>query len=136
MLLCYSVNAQIKIKCDIETGYLNDKYSLNLVDTYPLDGFEVQYNSGHVLYCDVIADFSIKKFHVEQQIYNVFSYEDYSFSPLEIVYKTRIYYKHKSFSCGYEHMCLHPVINQHNQISVVTRRGSYDKVFVRFTFEN
>ena len=137
ILISIYTNAQIKVKCDVEIGYLNDKYSLNIVDTYPLDGFEVQYKSGNVLYCDIIADFSMKRFHIEQQIYNIFSYNDgYSFSPLEILYKTRIYYKYKSFSGGIEHMCLHPIINQHNKIRVITRRGGYDKIFIRFTFEN
>ena len=61
--------AQIKIKSDIEMGYLNDKYSLNN------DGFFIQYESGNVLYCDIIADFSIKRFHVKQQIFNMFSFD-------------------------------------------------------------
>ena len=123
--------AQIKIVCDIEAGYLNDKYSLNN------DGFFIQYKSGNALYCDIIADFSIKRFHLKQQIYNVFTYEDgHSFSPMEILYKTRFYYRYKSFSGGIEHMCLHPIIKQHNILPLVTRRASYDKIFIKFTFEN
>ncbi len=123
--------AQIKVKCDVEIGYLNNKYSLNE------DGFFVQYKSGDVLYCDIIADFSIKRFHVEQQIFNMFSFDGgHSFKPMEILYKTRLYYKYKSFLGGIEHMCLHPIINQHNTLDLITRRASHDKIFIRFTFEN
>lgn len=137
LLSCYFVDAQIKVKCDIEIGYLNENISLNFVKAYPLDGFELQYNSGHVSYCDLVGEFSFKNIHLEQQIYNVFGHKNgYTFAALEILYKTRLYYKYKAFSGGFEHMCLHPIINQHNEISSITRRGSYDKIFIRFTFSN
>ncbi len=131
------LKAQIKIKGFIETGYLNARSSLNIVDTYPLDGFQVQYKSGNAFYCDIIADFSIKKFHIEQRLFNMFSYVDgRTFKAMEILYRSRIYYAWEFIQIGYEHMCLHPIINQHNKIDVITRRRGHDKIFIKFTFEN
>ena len=130
-MVSFALNAQIKVKCSIEMGYLNESTSLNN------DGSFIQYESGNALYCDIIADFSIKRFHLKQQLYNVFCYDgSYSFKPMEILYKTRFYYKYKFFSGGIEHMCLHPIINQHNTLDQITRRASHDKIFLRFTFEN
>ena len=125
-----NINAQLKIKGFIETGYFREGISINN------DGVLSDYDNENVLYSDIVFDLSIKNVHLEQQIFNVFDRGKPLFSVISILYKTRAYYKWKSFSLGYEHMCLHPIISQHNELPLSTIRASHNKIFLRFTFEN
>lgn len=126
---CKSSYAQIKTSGFVEVGYLNETLALNT------NGFVSNYQSGDVLYSNITLNFMLKDINLETELYNVFFYEDgKTFNVSEIKYRTRVYYKFKCLSLGYEHLCLHPIINQHNELSAVTRRTSHDKVFLRYTF--
>lgn len=129
-MLSFALNAQIKIVGFVEIGYLNEKSSLNAGNS------AFQYKTGNAMYSDITIDFSIKRIHFEQQIYNVFSPDNIGFSVMEIIYKSKLYYNYEPFIIGCEHMCLHPIINQHNELPFLTRRGSFNKIFIRFTFNN
>lgn len=132
VLVVFKANAQDNLQVNgfVETGYLkesmvtNENTVLQAVD-YP-----------NAFYTDILFDFSIKGFHMEQQIYNIFTYpgSGYTFKPHEIRFITRLYYTHKAFTIGVDHMCLHPIIVNHNDDPVVTRRGNHDKIFIRYTF--
>lgn len=132
-LSIFEVNvAQIRVNGYVEIGYITERSALNQIGEvvtlyYP--------NAG---YSDLTLNFSRKGWGVEQQIYNVFGHSRGSrtFKPLDILYKTRLKYKWKGISIGYEHMCLHPIINQHNELEIITRRRSHDKLFLRFNFGN
>jgi len=131
LIVLQSVNGQIKVRGFVEAGYLNETYALNN------EGYVSYYQSGNALYSDITLDFSLKNVHLETQLFNVFDYQDgKAFSVAEIEYKTRLFYKWKFLAIGYEHSCLHPIINQHNELPQITRRGSHDKIFLRFTFNN
>ena len=153
LFLFINVNlySQVKVSGYIETGYYGIQNSLN--QTYfdinggTNDGFtNINYMSRYEniirfdkknMYADIALKLSYKNIYLEQNLLTSFQYEDgYSFTPLEISYKTRLYYEWKSFIIGIEHMCLHPIINEHNEIEFITRRLSHDKIFLRFNFGN
>jgi nitrate reductase gamma subunit len=124
-----NVNSQIKTNGFIETGYLSGAQSMKY------DGIATYEYPENTFYADVNLTFKLKHVYLEQQLFNVFNYKGgKTFSVIEIEYKTRIYYKWKALKIGYEHMCLHPIINQHNEIPKLTRRASHDKIFIRLTF--
>ena len=124
--------SQIKTNGFIEIGYLDEKISLN----------EYQYitrlKNENSAYSKFSINFNYKNFSVEQELYNIFIYpgNGISFKPMEIKYRTKIYYKIKMFDLGVEHMCMHPIIAQHNELEQVTRRQSQNKIFLRFNFGN
>jgi len=125
------VLSQIKVQGFAEIGYLDERVSLNK------DGYVFNLDNRGSLYSDITLDFSWQKIHLEQQIYNIFKYIDgRSFRPIDVVYRTRVYYKIKFLAIGYDHMSSHPIIAQHNEIEPITRRMSHDKIFIRLTFGN
>jgi len=148
-LMCINSNGQIKTSGYIEIGWLSDQSSINethykttggsndgFTDISNIKRFEniIRYDKNS-FYADIVLLFKFKKIHLEQTLYSSFNYENgCSFKPLEIKYQTRLFYKMKSFKIGYEHMCLHPIINQHNELLKITRRASHDKIFIRYTF--
>lgn len=155
-ILEYS-EAQIKVSGFIETGYLSESYSMNknelrivgnpimklidgkkqLVPDLDYVGNITNLRHSKCMYSDITLVFNWKWFTLEQEIYDIFSYEGgHTFKPLEIHYTTRIYADYKFIRVGYEHLCLHPIINDLNKFERVSRRSSYDKIFIRFSFNN
>lgn len=131
MLISLSAFAQIKTKGFVEIGAMQEREALNH------SGFVFTMDRPNVAFGTVNLEFVYKKFHFENEIVNILSYPDdsYSFGVLEVQYKTKAFYKFsKKFRVGFEHLCIHPIINQHNEIEIVTRRTSYNKVFFRFSF--
>jgi hypothetical protein len=132
VLISLNSISQIKTNGYIEIGYLDEKISLN----------EAQYitrlKNENSMYSEFLINFNFKNFNLEQELYNIFIYpgEGTSFKPLEIKFRTKLYYKIKMFDIGLEHICMHPIISQHNEIQMVTRRQSQNKIFIRFNFGN
>ncbi len=152
-IIAINLKAQIKVNGYIETGLTGYQYSVNAINqdirmNYVKDGTTYvnledadkggifRLNNTECMYSEIVLNFSYKNIYLEQTLYNIFTYSGngYTFKPLEVLYSTRLYYKYKFLEIGGEHMCSHPIINQHNEIEPVTRRMSHDKLFIRFTF--
>ncbi len=160
IILCFfafQVEGQIKVSGYIRVGYLKESYSLNKYEWREVgdpiirivDGNEIEIPNiayvGNVtrlenykcMYSDVTLAFNWKWFTLEQKLYDVFTYEGgHTFKPLEIHYTTKFYWKWKFLKIGYEHLCLHPIVNNLTKFEKVSRRSSYDKIYVEFNFNN
>ena len=134
LLVLFSIESfsQIKTNGYVEIGWLNERFALN--NSGNVD-YLLYKNAG---YSEIELKFNLKNIYLEQNLYNIFTFPDngFTFNPKEINYVTRLYYKLKVLDLGVEHACLHPIINQHNDIETITRRQSHDKIFLRFNFGN
>jgi len=135
------LKGQIKVTGFIEIGHLSEQFELTKIVKYKsgenvMDAYHIIHLANNALYTDVNIKFSYKNIYVEQQIFNIMNYPDdgYTFDPIDILYKTRVYYKLKGFNIGYEHMCSHPVISDIYDLKPIARRASHDKIFIRYTF--
>ena len=158
LLLPYIMYSQLNITGYIETGYLKENLSLNKLtiikpgESFPteikglitnIEGREIISNIisldyDNYLYSEINIGLNWKWFTLEQKIYDIFCYDGkgYTFRPLEIMYTTTLYWDWKMLRVGYSHMCAHPIGNEHNSSQAITRRSSYDKIYLRITFSN
>lgn len=134
LFIILSINSfsQINTNGYVEIGYIDEKISLNE------NQFITRLKNENCGYSNIVINFEYKGFNLNQELYNIFVYpgNGLSFKPFEIAYKTRLYYRIKKFDFGLEHLCMHPIISQHNELEQITRRQSYNKIFLRFSFGN
>ena len=124
--------SQIITSGKVEMGWLQESNSIN--DSYYVN--QVIYKSAG--YSDIRLLFCLKKIKLDQQVFTIFGeqQDDLTFKAFEIKYSTRIYYDFGQIKVGGEHMCLHPIINNHNQLEQSTRRVSFNKLFIQLSFGN
>ena len=124
---------KLEISGFVETGWLNNIWAIQ--DKSEVHIYAI--NNPVSMYATVFLKFSYKKvIHYENTIINTFEYtKGRSFSVIDAEFVSKLYYNNGGiFSIGYEHYCLHPLVNQFNELKVLQRRGSGDKIFIKFKF--
>jgi len=137
LLISFLTFSQVNISGSVELGGIEDKWSMTE------ENYLRTYSDSWVAYAEIQFNFEWKNINLEQTLFNTFDgggdfKEDFTFRPLEITYKTKIYYQIKQLSLGMEHLCMHPIINQTNDVyenSInAVRRQSWNKFFVKYEF--
>lgn len=129
-----SLFGQIEFDGSIELGAIDDRLSL-------MEGNYLRtYKDGIVPYSNVLLEFSIRRLIFEQSIGTTFTYEEgYTFKPLEIKYISSLHYDLDRLSLGASHMCLHPIIDQTQDVYDGAikniRRQSFTKIYLKFYFK-
>lgn len=152
-IIPFMLNAQIKVSGFVELGHIDESFSINKYSRYVTDEIiaqtqdfasyrveekreSISFPGRNNLYSDIRLNLKYKVLNIEQTLYNIFNYDDgYSFNPIEIMYKTRVFIRVKGFDFGYEHLCSHP-INVGYEHFKISRENAHDKFFIRLNFGN
>jgi hypothetical protein len=124
--------AQIKCTGSLETGWVDCREYV-FQDSMYMAKYKYP---GASFYGNVNLNFTWKFITFTQELNNTFCLKPKmnSFSPIDIEYKSTINLTYKQFSIGYEHSCLHPVLNERLDMYRNWRRASGDRIFIKFNW--
>jgi hypothetical protein len=129
MFVNISIVGQIKNNGSIEIGWINGRETIHQNELY---NARFIYPDAS-FYGNINLDFSYKFINFTQSINNVFCYKQgKSFSPIDVEFISVLGFTYKRFSIGYQHSCLHPIINQVSDVENLWRRGNEDRIYLKF----
>jgi hypothetical protein len=134
LLLPIGLSAQnLKISGYFDTGWKPScKYRVynNLDDNNDIVMYEYPSNT---IYTDINVKIKLTKWLYAEHflIYNFYHETGKSFTPIDIKSIVRFVFKFKNIELGGEHFCLHPVINNYQNLPGSYLRGSGDKIYIK-----
>lgn len=133
ILILISTHAIGQVYYSIESGVIDNAISIRYID----DKSFATYKNKYAFYADLMLGYQYKKFYVETKVITTFNHShSVYFKPELVKYDLRFYYKHKKIKIGYEHSCTHPIYTVKEDLQKAFLRGSYDKIFIKYSFRN
>ena len=140
IITCFVISVgcfgQIVPHVEVEGGYSSNQYAIVLQRINFQDCISSDVEK-YPIYSNVKLGFTYKKFTFKQNIENWMGYTpgNTTFNVKQITFTTGFYYELPlGITAGYEHMCLHPLINDpilQYTSNTVFYRASYDKLFIK-----